>query len=163
MWQVFFPKEIEEIEYIPLPEPMPIPMKTNQEKLIEIAQNALDTDVSPADLAGDELGCAESVSNLIKEIFPDFSIILGTSLLFSILKKDKRFKATLTPHIGCIVLSPAQGEIHGHTGIFITNDRIASNDSGTGMWKGNYDWNSWVDTFGVRGRGLHTYLFEIIN
>jgi hypothetical protein len=136
-------------------------METPQDKLLKFAINGLDTDVSPSDLAKDELGCAESVSNLIKKVFPDFPIILGTQLLFDTLRRDKRFKLTTTPQMGCIVISPTKGGIIGHTGVFITNDRIASNDSKTGQFKGNYTWDSWIAEM-THHRGLHTYLFLLV-
>ena len=160
MWLgLYSTKEIEIMEYIPLP---PIKMETLQEKMIRVAQEALDTDVSPLNQAPKELSCAEGVSNLIKKVFPDFTITTGTSTLFTQLKNDKRFKATLTPSIGCVIVSPRIGDRAGHTGIFITNDRVASNDSKTGLWKGNYTFDSWIKTFKY-SRNLHTYLFEIIN
>lgn len=152
-------QEIEEIEFIPLPEIM----ETNQEKLLKYTIDHLDTDVSPLDLATDELGCAESVSNLIKKVFPDFPIILGTADLFWKLKIDRRFKLVTTPIKGCIIVSPKVNQTYGHTGIFITEFRIASNNSKTGLFQGNYDWpNSWIATFGTGGRGLHSYIFSML-
>jgi hypothetical protein len=137
-------------------------METNQEKLLRFTQQALDTDVSPQDLAKDELGCAESVSNLIKKVFPDFPIFLSTADLFWKLKIDKRFKITTTPSRGCLIISPKQNGVFGHTGIFLTETRIASNDSKNGLFQGNYNWpENWINTFGSGGRGLHTYIFDI--
>jgi hypothetical protein len=167
LWRVFFKKPIVEIEFVPPPE---IKMETNEEKLLKIARDGLDTDVSPKDLAPDRLGCAESVSNLIKKIFPDFPITTSTIELFNTLRSDKRFKLTLDPHMGVIVVSPRKGDVYGHTGIFITNERIASNDSRNGLFsgdtpidytfKGNYSWEQWVAEF-THKRNLHTYLFII--
>lgn len=137
-------------------------METNNEKLIRIAQDALDTEVTPKDETPDYVACAEVVSTLIKKVFPDFPVISSTAELFQKLKADKRFKATLTPIMGCIVVSPRTASTYGHTGIFITNERIASNESKTGIFRGNYSWSSWIAEF-VHKRNLHTYLFEIIS
>lgn len=148
---------IEIIEYIP------ITMETNQEKLLKITQEALDSDVSPEDLAKDEVGCAESVSNLIKKVFPDFPILLGTAELFWKLRTDKRFRFVTSPTGGCIIVSPKVGDKFGHTGIFITNERIASNNSKTGLFQGNYLWpTTWIATFGSGGRNLHSYIFLMV-
>lgn len=138
-------------------------METNQEKLGRLAVEGLDTDVSPEDLAQDEVGCANSVSDLIKRVLPDFPIILGTSQLFWKLHIDKRFKLVTTPSKGCIIISPTVGGTIGHTGIFITAERIASNNSNTGLFQGNYNWpDSWIATFGSGGRGLHSYIFAMV-
>jgi len=45
-------------------------METNQEKFIKICLDALDTDPSTPDGIKDELACAETMSTLIKRLFP---------------------------------------------------------------------------------------------
>lgn len=141
---------------------------SNEEKLIKYTIDHLDEDVSPKDLAGDELGCAESLSNLIQKVLPDFPILLSTLDLFNHLKKDKRFKATLTHRKGVIIVSPRMltisptgPSIFGHCGIFITDEKVASNNSKTGKFNGYYTWDSWIEEF-VHKRELHIWLFEIL-
>jgi hypothetical protein len=138
-----------------------IEMETNTDKLIKVAQKALDTDVTPLDNVPDRVACAESVSTLIKKVLPEFPIIASTADLYVKLKQDKRFKAVLNPVRGAIVISPRTATVNGHTGIFITNERIASNNSSTGLFQGNYFWNTWIDYF-IHKRGLRVYLFLMV-
>src|SRR3990167_1054061 len=73
-------------------EPKPIPL-TNAEKIYKVAISYLGKDASSKDLATDEFGCAESVSNIIHEVFPDFSAgVLSTADLSVKLKQSKHFK-----------------------------------------------------------------------
>ena len=133
---------VKEIEFIPTPY-----MKSNAEKLLEYTITHLDEDISPLDLIKDELGCAESLSNLLQKVFPDFPIYLSTTDLFNKLKTDKRFKATLIPHKYIIVISPRSATQYGHCGIFITDEKIASNNSYTGKFNGYYSWDAWILDF----------------
>lgn len=139
-------------------------METNQEKLIKVAIDALDTDVTPQDNIPDEVACSEVVSTLINRVFPDFPILGSTADLFQRLKIDKRFKAVLTPQRGTIIVTPRTTEKTGHTGIYIADDRIASNNSLgklKGKFTGNYSWNGWVNEFVVK-KGLRVILFDIV-
>lgn len=152
-------KDIEEMEYVPIKD-----METNQEKLLKTAQGALDTDPSPSDIAQDEFGCSETVCALIKRVFPDFGTYLSTAELFAALKRDKRFKATLTPTRGSVIVSPRTKDLNGHAGVFITDERIASNNSigqSKGLFTGNYTFESWVNDFKFK-KGLHVYIFELV-
>lgn len=132
---------------------------TNKEKLVEIAKQSLGKDISPRNLAPQELSCAEGVSELIKKIHPDFPILVSTKELADQLKKDTRFEATLTPSVGCIVISPRTQTKNGHTGIFTKEDTIASNSSKNGKFEENYTWNSWIKAFRDK-KGLRIYLYE---
>lgn len=134
---------------------------TNEDKFLKACLDGLDSDVSPDDLAKDEVGCAESISNLIKKVFPDFPIVLSTKDLDTKLFMDKRFKRAEIPNKGRIIISPRTPTKFGHVGVFITNERIASNDSRTGKFMGNYDWNSWINEFKYK-RGLKIYLYDIL-
>lgn len=135
---------------------------TNEEKFIKACVDNLDTDVSPDDIAKDEVGCAESVSNLIRKVFPDFPIILSTKDLDMKLFMDKRFRRVDLPNRGRIVISPRTAKIFGHVGVWVTNEKIASNDSRTGKFVSNYDWQSWIEEFKYK-RGLKIYIYEIID
>ena len=135
---------------------------TNEEKLIKVCVDALDTDVTPQDKIPDQVACSEVMSTLIQKVFSDFPTLPSTRDLFNKLKSDKRFRATLTPRRGVIVVSPRTPTQTGHVGFFITDERIASNNSKTGLWQGNYFWPSWIKEF-IKEKGLHSYLFEIIS
>lgn len=141
-----------------------IPMENLKDKFIKIVLDALDTEITPQDNVPDEVACAEVVSTLIQKVFPDFPILPSTYELFSKLKLDKRFKATLTPERGCIVVSPRTASVYGHAGVFITDERIASNNSAgplKGQFTGNFTWDTWIKEF-IHKRGLRTFIFDII-
>jgi len=107
-------------------------METNQEKFLKVCLDALDTDPSTPDNIKDELGCTDTLSALIKRVFPDFPTILSTKDLDMKLFMDKRFRRELEPGLGRIIISPRTPNQTGHCGVWITNERIASNDSKTG-------------------------------
>jgi hypothetical protein len=147
---------------VPAPTPLPITketMETNREKFLKVCQEALDTDVTPKDEVPDEVACAQTISTLIKKVFPDFPILPLTNDLFSKLKSDKRFKAVLEPGKGRIIISPRIGDTPGHVGAWITEERIASNNSRNGLFQGGYTWQSWVKEFRDR-RGEKIYIFD---
>lgn len=114
------------------------------------AINHLGIDASPSDAADDVLGCAESVTEIIKQVLPDFPVILGTWTLDDRFFKDRRFMITQTPQPGDIVISPTgtsklgrKAPIRGHVGIIGENNIIMSNDSYTGKWMANYTIETW--------------------
>ncbi len=164
LWQAFFPLKEKVDQIAPLQPKEPI-METNAQKFYQACVDALDTDPSTPDAVQDELGCADTMSTLIKRVFPDFPHILSTADLFQKMKQDKRFSATLTPKKGCIIISPRTATKNGHVGYFITDERIASNISfgpNKGKFMGGYSWNSWINEF-RDNRSLKIYLFVINN
>lgn len=141
-----------------------VPRKTNQQKLLEIAKAFVGKDISPNDVAPDELGCAESVSEAIRKIYPDFSIIVSTKMLFDRLNNDKRFRRTTDLDAGNVIISPTgmgNGKIIGHTGIIGEDQIIYSNDSIKGTWEKNYTITSWVNRYRKIG-GFPLYVFKIL-
>lgn len=136
---------------------------TNQEKLLAEAIKWVGKDASPFDFANDELGCVESTCSIIKHsIARDFPLELATWILLKILRKDKRFKATLDLSPGNIILSPSfsgNGSIRGHVGIIGENGIIYSSDSSTGLWKTKYNISTWVTRYRHKG-GFPIYVFE---
>lgn len=151
------------MKYVPL-ETLPELKKqlepTMQEKFLKVCLNALDTDPSTPDGVRDEVGCADTVSTLLKKVFPDFPIIYSTKDLDWKLFQDKRFARITQPEKGCIIISPRTNTEFGHCGVFITSERIASNNSKTGLFQGNYDWMSWIKEMKDK-RGLRIYLYQI--
>lgn len=135
---------------------------TMQDKFLKLCLEALDTDVSPDDLVNDEFGCAESLSTLIKRICPDFPVIFSTKDLDWKLFIDKRFKRVDVPERGCVVISPRTNSVYGHCGVFITNERIASNNSKNGLFQGNYSWDDWIKEFKTK-RGLRIYIYKLLD
>jgi len=149
------PKEQDTAPQKPL-EPLP---ESNREKLHEMALLYLDQDASPSDIADDEVGCAESVSTILHEVYPDFPVKVSTIRLNEFLKADKRFKATLEAKPGNIIISPTVGKTIGHCGIFTEGQRILNNNSKNGLWQNTYSLDSWVKYFRYQ-KGLHLYFYE---
>lgn len=151
------PQEVPVIPIIPHPPSMP-----NNLKIQDTAIAMLGKDASPKNLAPKEVACAESVSNILHSIFPDFpENIVGTDALFAELKRSSHFVGVLNPKEGTIVVSPRTPMINGHTGIYTHSNTIASNDSHDGLFKENYTRESWRRTF-IAGRGLKGYLFDAV-
>lgn len=128
--------------------------------LLGYANASLGLDASPRGLAPNELACAESVSELIRKVLPDFPVITGTYTLWERLKTDKRFMEVDEPQAGDIVISPtgtSTAKIVGHTGIMKTNKQIMSNSSNTGLWTQNYTVTSWANRWGVAGYPILYY------
>lgn len=152
----FFPSFVNDYKNTPT-------MKTNTETLIDIVNGYLGKDASPLDKAPDEYGCAESVSNILHEVLPDFpDEVLSTSTLATELDKCAKIERVLEPDAGVIIVSPRTDTAFGHTGIFISPTQIVSNDSRTGLMGKNYTWDSWISTF-KKGRGLKILLWKFIN
>lgn len=165
--RVFFNPKTDEKETMPyqpiekLPELIKEFMQTNTEKFIKVCNDALDTEVTPKDEVPDNVACAQTISTLIKKVFPDFPIVYSTKDLDMKLYMDKRFKRITEPEWGCVVVSPRNNTQYGHAGMFLTSERIASNDSKTGLFKGNYSWSSWISEFQQK-RGLRIYLYRLL-
>lgn len=117
--------------------------------LVDLVQAKLGTDVSPRDLAHDEVGCAESVTTLLKELYPETPIITGTYTLWEYLRDPKNgYERVTVPTPGCIIISPTgTGNGTGHVGIFTRENLIASNQSSTGRFLENYTLDVWLRTY----------------
>ena len=119
------------------------PMENKREALYKEAVKVLGTDASPFDLTSDELGCIDSLTNVISKVIPQ-RIMIGTWTFWDYIKKDPRFQE-IREHeakAGDIIISPTgESKIpkekrtirHGHAGIWGENDKIMSNDSATGQ------------------------------
>lgn len=137
----------------------------NRIKLYEAARSFIGKDASPNDLAPDEYGCADSVSEVIKAAFGDYLIQknrVSTYWLYKALRESPKWKEVHIPTPGCIVISPTgygtrknpDGTLAipvGHVGIVMLNGRIASNDSRDGIFRENYSIESWRDRYVRRG------------
>lgn len=139
--------------------------KSNREILLEASRQFVGEDASPDDMVDDALGCAESVSQVIRCLYPDFPIIPGTYSLNQHLARDNRFMGTLNLDPGNIIVSPTgtgNGTIRGHTGIIGENGRIYSNNSFTGIWELNYTIESWVRRYRTMG-ALKLYVYTPVD
>ena len=112
-----------------------------------VAESALGKDASPDDIVPDDVGCAESVSNIIRELIPDFPIITGTWTLWDKMENDERFVNVTEPQPGDIIISPTgtlrNAPFIGHVGIMLDNYKIMSATSANGLWEQNYNLDSW--------------------
>lgn len=141
--------------------PVSQPPESPADRMARVAREALGTDPSTPDMADDELGCADTVSIIIRRVYPDFKHTVSTIVLLEQLKKSPHFKGSLDPVPGCIIVSPRQGDNAGHTGIYTQANKIASNNS-FGALKGkfteNYTRESWREYFIIKRR-LKGYFF----
>ena len=167
MWLgLYSTKEIEIMEYIPLP---PIKMETNTEKIIRIAEKYIGKDVSEEilgkDSVSDSVGCVETITLLLREVLLDFPVLTYTPTLVSQLKKDSRFAGTLELNVGNIIVNATgtgNGTLKGHAGLIWKDGKIISNNSFTGKLEINYTLESWKQRFRIRG-GMPTQVYKFIN
>ena len=124
----------------------------NRIKLYEAPRSFIGTDASPNDLAPDELGCAETVNEIIREALGEYLHAdnrLSTYWLYKALRESQNFKEVFIPVSGLIVILPIgygtrrnpDGTLaspNGHVGIVMLDGKIASNDSRTGKFEENY-------------------------
>ena len=134
--------------------------------ILESAKAVLGIDASPRDYAPDELGCAESLANVINAVEPSISpTIVSTTKLFKTLDNSNKFERTLDIEAGNILISPTGygngGLTNGHCGVFITPTSIASNDSIDGIWKENYTLDKWIKRYRNKG-GYPLYIFKYL-
>ena len=72
----------------------------NRIKLYEAARSFIGRDASPNDLAPDELGCAETVNEIIREALGDYLDVenrLSTYWLYKALREFQNFKEVFIP------------------------------------------------------------------
>jgi hypothetical protein len=144
------------------PQPTPKPMS----KLFTTAVALLGKDASPKDIARDGVGCAESVSTIIKSIYPTFPIVTGTWSLWDALRARPNFSPVSPDSLqpGDIILcatGTGSGAIpNGHVGILGEGDGIMSNDSRTGLWSVNFTRESWHNYFVTKG-GYPVHYFRL--
>jgi hypothetical protein len=112
--------------------------------LLQACKDALGTDASPKDLANDEVGCAETVTNILRKVYPETPIDLSTKSLFSYFESPKNGWVRVDDYLPeTIVLSYTSSGVRGsigHVGIMMDNGTIASNNS-FGVNKGKFTQN----------------------
>jgi hypothetical protein len=119
----------------------------NGEKIYAEANRRVGTDASPSDLAPDELGCAETVSMILRYAGFNFPIIVSTARMYEQFKADPMWLEVTTPLRGDIIISPTgmggPKIKNGHVGIMANGYHVFSNASSTGQWEKNYNLDSW--------------------
>lgn len=126
------------------------------QKIFETAKKCLGIDASPNDVAPDELGCADTVSNILIKAGFTMPVIISTAKLYDYLNTQNTWVKLDTPLMGDVVVSPTgmgglNGIKHGHTGIVGTGNVIMSNSSATGTFEPNYTISSWIQKYKVKG------------
>ena len=137
---------------------------TKRMNLLTTCKNALGTDASPKDNAPDDFGCSETVTTLLKQVYPETPIILGTWTLWRYLEDPKNKWERVTDYAPeTIVISPTgTGRGTGHVGIVLDDELIASNNS-FGNLKGkftiNYTKETWKKKY-VDTQSMPVYLYR---
>lgn len=119
------------------------------------AKSIIGMDASPKDLVQDGLGCAESVSTLLKAIVPGFPTVTGTWTLFDVFRARPDFVSVTDLEPGDIILcvtGMGNGKVpHGHVGVVSEDTKIMSNNSNNGLWEENFTLRSWKDYYVTKG------------
>ncbi len=124
----------------------------NREKIYQTAVAYIGYDASPNDLAPDEYGCAESVTNILEKSGCGIGVILSTYQLYKILEaRHDAFIRVDTPLYGDIWISPSGmgngGLSNGHVAVCGKGEGdnmiLMSNSSATGTFQENYTVGSW--------------------
>ncbi len=137
-----------------------------KQHLYDTAVSLIGLDASPNDLAPDEYGCAESVSDVIRTAFPliNFPTLLSTRMLCARLETSADFEEMAEPLYGDIIISvtgSGNGSVlNGHTGV-VGHHGIMSNSSQTGTWEQNYTLDAWNRHYALKG-GMRTRFFRIV-
>lgn len=137
----------------------------NKKTLVSVCAEHIGKDASPNDAAPDELACADTVSNLLNLTYGGVPTIVSTIKLNEYLSNPKNgFKRVQEVAPGVIIVSPTEGTKVGHTGIYMEDEVIASNDSGLvvpgnkGKFFKNYTTETWARRY-TQKLGLKTYLY----
>jgi hypothetical protein len=134
---------------------------TNAQKIADAARAALGKDMTPDDRIPDEVACVTQLVNILPREFGISPNLVGTGQLYAALLRSPRFRPVSAPAPGTIVVSVTRGNRHGHCGIYVGYDQIASNNSFggvRGLWTVNYTRRKWIDYF-YKKEGLAGYLF----
>lgn len=106
------------------------------DKLLKTAISFIGRDASPANLAPNDLACAESWSDVFLAAIGWNFIhnvalpILDTHTLYQALLADVRFVQVYSPQPGATIIYPTENGKHGHVGIMDDDDyTVLSNDS----------------------------------
>lgn len=140
--------------------------KTMGQIIYEVATKYIGVDASPSDLAPDELGCAESVSNILIEAGCDLAVCLSTNRLYHVLSESSFWKPATDPQKGDVILAVTgqggkNGVTNGHVGIIGKGTTIMSNNSATGKWDTHLNLATWDSRYTQLG-GYPKYIFRRI-
>lgn len=141
---------------------------TKQQKLLELSNSKIGTDFTPDWAVSDEVSCAYAVTTLLQEIDPEIPIMTWTPAFDRYMENSDKFERIPEPvgqiPAGSIVISPTNsgnGLIRGHTGIYMDNYWIASNNSYTGLWEKGYNRDTWRKRYYYKG-GMPIRIYKLL-
>lgn len=147
---------------IPITPPMTpdiVNSPTNSERLYDLAKSCMGKDIAKTQ---NELGCAEAVSYLLKNIqlanFPPKGFLSTADLYYWLKKYATQLDVSET---GCVIISPTgfSANLHGHVGI-VANHGILSNNSMTGLFDEYYTLPKWEAYYKVK-LGFPIFYFRV--
>lgn len=146
-----------------LPTVNPVTMKTNREKLYDVAAESLGKRMILDKAVPDSLGCASSLSHVLK-----LAGVVGlppkgigsTAVLHKWLSENPQFTKVSSPLPGDVISSPTGTPgaklSNGHMGIVVKYG-ICSNNSQDGRWSQHWKLPEWIDYYTTKGRIPTTY------
>lgn len=142
-----------------------------QEKILVLAKARIGQDFTKDYLVPDDVSCSFAVTQILHDVDPIIPIIFGTSTLLAYLSESPLFERVdgteYTPQGGDIIVSATGTNSRpdiipkGHTGIFLNETDIVSNDSATGLWLQSYSRTTWRQRYVFKG-GYPTYAFRAV-
>lgn len=154
------------VNFFPIPQWLKVFLRRyNVQKQVAVYAKLL-VGVDMSFLTPNELGCAESVTRLLRNIDTTLTpVITGTYTLLGHLERSRRFIEIGERHVndGCVAISATGtgfvGKI-GHVGI-VVGKRIYSNNSYTGKWDAHWSMLRFKDDYQRKG-GMKVRYFAII-
>lgn len=139
---------------------------TSSEILYKVSVESIGKEMSPQDLASDEVACVESLEGVIHKAFGFYvggeKPMLATWLFLDALRADERFEEIEKGGVGDIILCPTgtgNDNVRGHVGI-LGNYQIMSNNSYTSFWDASFTHDTWYNRYQLRG-DLDVHFFRI--
>lgn len=132
--------------------------------ILDSAKTQVGTDASPNDVAPDEYGCAETVTEVLRKAGCNIPVQVSTARLYEWLVSSPDWLEVPSSLPGDIIIAPTgqggkNGVANGHVGIVAENGNIMSNNSWTGRFEQNYTLASWRDRYIIKG-GYKNYFFR---
>lgn len=130
-------------------------------------------DASPKDIATDDVACMESMSNIIREAFPElkFPMLLSTRAGYDYFVRSPSFERIDKPEPGCIIISvtgTGNGRVeNGHIGTVGRYESpdgtlyVMSNNSFSGKFTADLTIGKWIRYYHALG-GMEPHYFRVV-
>lgn len=140
-----------------------------QERVYAVALDAYVRGLDLSDVAPDELGCANALSNIIRDALPElnFPKFVSTRAMYDYFEKSPSFIPTDDEDFSIIIISPTEGANIGHVGILGKRNNpdgsryIMSNNSFTGQWDVTHSMKTWKRYYQEK-KGLPVFMYQIV-